>query len=352
MPRGPAPVARVLQQVTATARRHSMFDPRDVVLVACSGGPDSMCLLHALHRLRRLFRIRLAVFHFDHRLRPASSADARYTARQARRLGVPFHLREAHDRPGEGQAPEAWARLARYAALHTAAQEAGATRAALGHSLDDQAETVLLGLLRGGGLDSVAGMPPVGSVPPMGFPVVRPLIEVSRQETEAFCRALRLRPRRDPMNADRRYLRARIRHDVLPLLEEAVDRGVRDTLARTAENVRGDTDYLDSVASAAARGATTIGEGEVRLDAAALAALPEPIAVRVVRQALRVAAASGGEWWSDVRAAHLHAILDLARRRGARAVDLPGGLLAARTKEYVRISRASPESRRSRRGTS
>jgi tRNA(Ile)-lysidine synthase len=352
MPRGPAPVARVLQQVTATARRHAMFEPGDVVLVACSGGPDSICLLHCLHRLRRLLRIRLAVFHFDHRLRPGSSADARYVARQAERLGLPFHLREAHDAPHDGQSPEAWARLARYAALHSAAGDGGANRAALGHTLDDQAETVLLGLLRGGGLDAVAGMPPVGSLPPLGFPAARPLIETSREETEAFCRSLRLRPRRDPMNADRRYLRPRMRHDVLPLLEERVDRGVRATLARTAENVRADAGYLDSVASSAAREVTSVGEDEVRLGADALAELPEPIAARVVRQALRVAAASGGEWWADVRAAHVRAILELARRRGGRAVDLPGGLLAARTKEYVRISRASPESRRRRRGTS
>jgi tRNA(Ile)-lysidine synthase len=352
MPRGPAPVARVLQQVTSTARRLGMFEAGDLVLVACSGGPDSMCLLHALDRLRRLFRIHLAVFHFDHRLRPDSGADGRYTARQAERLGLPFHLREAHDAPREGQAPEAWARLARYAALHSVAEEAGATRAAIGHTLDDQAETVLLGLLRGGGLDAVAGMPPVGSLPPLGFPAVRPLIEVLREETEAFCRSLRLRPRRDPMNEDRRYLRARMRHDVLPLLEERVDRGVRATLARTAENVRADAGYLDSVASAAAREVTSVGEDEVRLDAAALAVLPEPVAARVVRQALRLAAASSGEWWSDVRTAHVRAVLDLARRRGGRGVDLPGGLLAARTKGYVRISRASPESRRRRRGTS
>jgi tRNA(Ile)-lysidine synthase len=344
-------VSRVLQRATSTARDHGMFEPGDLVLVACSGGPDSLCLLHALHRLRRLFRIRLAVFHFDHRLRPDSANDARYVARQADRLGVELHLREAHDAPREGQSPEAWARLARYSALHSAAADAGATRAALGHTLDDQAETVLLGLLRGGGLEAAAGMPALGSLPPLGFPACRPLIEVTREETEAFCRSLRLRPRRDPMNADRRYLRARIRLDVVPLLEERVDRGVRATLARTAQHVRADADYLESVASRAAREVIVVGD-DVRLDAEALAGLPEPIAARVVRQAIRVAAAAGGEWSSDVTAAHVRSVSDLARRRGARNVDLPDGLLAARTKGYVRISRASPESGDRRRGRS
>lgn len=352
MPRGPAPVARVLQRATATARAHGMFEPGDLVLVACSGGPDSMCLLHALHRLRRLLRIRLAVFHFDHRLRADSASDARYVARQADRLGVPFHLRRADDAPRVGQSPEAWARLARYSALHSAAADAGATRAALGHTLDDQAETVLLGLLRGGGLEAAGGMPVVGSLPPLGFPACRPLIEVSREETESFCRSLGLRPRRDPMNTDRRYLRARIRHDVLPLLEQRVDRGVRTTLARTAEHVRADAEYLESLASGAAREVTVVGDEEVSLDAEALTRLPEPIAARVVRQALRVAAAAGGEWPSDVTAAHVRSVSDLAGRRGTGSVDLPGGLLAARTKGYVRISRASPESRGRRRGRS
>jgi tRNA(Ile)-lysidine synthase len=345
MPRGPAPVARVLQRAAATARRHEMFEPGDLVIVACSGGPDSMCLLHALHRLRRLFRIRLHVFHFDHRLRPDSAADARYVSRQAERLGVPIEVRAADDSPGEGRSPEAWARLARYSALQEAATEAGATRAAVGHNLDDQAETVLLGLLRGGGLDAAAGMPAVATLPPLGFPACRPLLEVTREETEAFCRSLRLRPRRDPMNADRRFLRARLRHDVLPLLEERVDRGVRAALARTAENLRADAEYMDSVASLAAREITAVGEEVLRLHAERLAALPEPIAARVVRQALRVAAAAGGEWASDVTSAHVRAVLDLAERRGRRRVDLPSGLLAARTKEYVRISRASPERR-------
>jgi tRNA(Ile)-lysidine synthase len=351
MPRGPAPVARVLQRVTDTVRSHDMFRPGDVVLVACSGGPDSICLLHALHRLRRLFRIRLQVFHFDHRLRPDSEADGRYVGRQAHRLRVPFHLRAADDAPREGQSPEAWARLARYSALQEVATETGATRAAVGHTLDDQAETVLLGLLRGGGLDAAAGMPAVASLPPLGFPASRPLLEVTREETEGFCRSLRLRPRRDPMNADRRFLRARLRHDVLPLLEERVDRGIRATLARTAEHVRADAEYLDALASMASREVTSVGEDDLRLDADALAALPEPIASRVVRQALRVAAAAGGEWPSDVTAAHVRAVLSLAERRGPRRVDLPAGLLAARAKEYVRISRASPGSDRRTRGT-
>jgi tRNA(Ile)-lysidine synthase len=243
---------------------------------------------------------------------------------------------------------EAWARLARYGALSESAGQVGADRAALGHTLDDQAETVLLGLVRGGGLDAVAGMEPVATVPPMGFPAARPLLDTTRAETEAFCRSLRLRPREDPMNRDPRFLRARLRHDVLPLLEERVERGVRATLARTAENVRADARYLDAMASDAARGLITVAEEEIRVDADGMAALPRPIAARVAKQALRLGQVLGGAWEPEPGSAHVLGILDLASGRPGRSLDLPGGLLAVRARGYLRLSRASPGSAGSR----
>lgn len=334
----PRVVARVLQALVTTARRQDMFPAGETVVVGCSGGPDSMCLLHALHRLRRLFRIRLAVFHFDHRLRPGSDRDAAYVSRQAGRLGLPYRGAEASDRPQRGASVEAWARLARYAALTQAAGELDAGRVALGHTVDDQAETVLLGLARGGGLDAVAGMPPVTSIPPLGVTGVRPLIETTGEETRAFCRALRLRPRSDPTNRDPRFLRNRIRLEVLPVLEAALGRNLRATLARTAELVRGDAEFLDALASEAAARTTVVGDDEVRLDADRLSALPRPLGARVVRAALRVAAAMGGEWEPEAGSAHVLGLLDLASGGTGRRLDLPGDLMAERVKGYVRIS--------------
>jgi tRNA(Ile)-lysidine synthase len=339
----PPAVARVLERVRATAKLHGLFDPGTTVLVACSGGPDSTCLLHSLARLRRLFRIRLAVFHFDHRLRPDSARDAAYVRAQAKRLHLPFLLREAAGRPDRGQSVEAWARLARYGALTEAAVQAAADRAALGHTQDDQAETVLLGLVRGGGLEGVAGMSPMAKLPPLGLTAVRPLLGTTRDEVEAFCRALHLRPRRDPTNRDPRFLRNRLRQEVLPVMEEHLDRNLKGTLARTAEHVRADSAFLESLASEAARRVITVREDEIRLDASGLAALPAPVGARVVRQALRLAAAAGGEWGPDPGAAHVRGVLELAGGRPGRRLDLPGGLLAARTKEYIRVARASLE---------
>lgn len=345
----PPAVARVLERVTATARRFEMFEPGETVIVACSGGPDSICLLHALHRLRRLLRIKLVVFHFDHRLRKDSAADGAYVGGQAERLGLPFVLREALDAPRRGQSVEAWARLARYAALTAAATDVEAGRAALGHTLDDQAETVLLGLTRGGGLEALAGMPPVASLPPLAFPATRPLIETTRAEVEAFCRSSRLRPREDPTNRDPRFLRNRIRHKVLPLMERELDRDLRATLARTAENVRGDVEYLEALASAAAQKVVEVRDEEIRLSAEELAALPAPISARVVRQAIRLARAVWGEWVADATAVHIGSVVELASGRPGRAVDLPGDLVAERRRGYVRLSRSSPERRKGER---
>src|SRR5690348_14720045 len=143
MSRPPA-VARVLQRVVAFARTHQLFEPGRPVVVAVSGGADSLCLLHSLVQVRRLLRVHPVCFHFDHRLRSDSGADARYVRGQAERLGVPFVLRMAEGARARGESPEAWARTVRYEALFRVVEETEASAAAVGHTADDQAETVLL----------------------------------------------------------------------------------------------------------------------------------------------------------------------------------------------------------------
>ncbi|MDP9341337.1 MAG: tRNA lysidine(34) synthetase TilS [Actinomycetota bacterium] len=327
--RRPPAVARVLERVTATVREHHMLMPGDRVLVALSGGPDSTCLLHALHRLRRLFRIRLEVFHFDHRLRPDSGKDAAYARRQAERLRLPFHLRTAEDRPDRGESVEAWARAVRLGALAGVLRDAPATRAATGHTLDDQAETVLLALTRGGGLGSVAGIRPAEG------PMVRPLIDVTREEVEAFVRALRLRPRIDPTNRDLGIPRNAIRHTVLPAMERALGREVKHPIARSAALLRTDADELARQSEAAARELLEEVPDGFTLPAAELASLPRAVAGRVARLGLIALHVAPQE-------DHVAAILDLAAGVPGRRRNLAEGLLAVREKEYVRVARTSP----------
>jgi tRNA(Ile)-lysidine synthase len=327
---GPA-VSRVLERVTGTVRRHRMMKPGDRVLVAVSGGPDSSCLLHALHRLRRLLEIQLTVFHFDHRLRPGSAEDAGHVSELARSLGLELVLRQAADAPARGDSVEDWAHRAREAALLESLEEVGARRAATGHTLDDQAETVLLALIRGGGLSAVAG------IRPMSGSVVRPLIDLTRDEVLAFCRQLDLRPRFDPTNEDQRLLRNAIRHSVIPAMERAAGREIRETVARTAGLLREDADYLEEVGDRALARLTREGADPPRLPARDLTALPRPIAGRAVRRLMR---ALGVDLPTTEQ---VEAILDLAAGRPGRRRSLPQGLLAVRDREYVRLSRPSPE---------
>lgn len=342
MPRRPPAVAKVLERVTKTAREHHLFAPGDLILVSCSGGPDSVCLLYSLWYLRRLFRIRLAVFHFDHKLRPDSAKDAVYVRRLAERLKLAFHLRVASDRPERGVSVEAWATARRSAASNDVRREIGAETTAEGHTLDDQAETVLLNLIRGSGLEGMAGIDPG---PGERARIVQPLLDVARDEVEAFCGALHLRPRRDPMNEDRRYLRAAIRHEVLPALEAKTGRGVTRSIVRTADLLRADRDELNAAAVAAYREIENERRGEVRFDARKLTGLPPPVASRVIR--LAVYDALSGDWTAPWSKEAIQAVLDLAEGRPGRRRDLPEGLKAVREKGYVRVTRSSPDPRES-----
>jgi tRNA(Ile)-lysidine synthase len=336
--RRPPAVARVLERVTKTVREHDMFSAGDLVLVSVSGGPDSVCLLYSLWHLRRLFKIRLAVFHFDHGLREGSADDAAYVRRLSARLRVPFHMRVAQDRPRKGQSVEAWARLRRLAAMNDVRKELGGVMAE-GHTLDDQAETVLLNIVRGTGLEGIVGIDP-GSGAHSRW--VQPLIRVERNEVEAFCGALHLRPRHDPMNEDRRFLRAAIRHDVLPALERATGRGVKGAIVRTSENLRSDRDEL---AFQAIRVYERIVRGErgrdVRFLVSELRDLPTAVASRVIRFAVYNAMSS--DWAAPWSKEAIEAVLDLAAGRPGRRRDLPNGMKAWRDKQYVHIARPSPE---------
>jgi tRNA(Ile)-lysidine synthetase-like protein len=338
VPRRPPAVARVLERVTTTAREHEMFGPGDLVLVSCSGGPDSVCLLYSLWHLRRLFSIRLAVFHFDHKLRSESAKDTAYVKNVARRLNLPLRVREADDAPLKGESIEAWAREARQTAARAAAEDIGATRIAEGHTVDDQAETVLMAAIKGSGLHGLVGILP--NQGPKATRRVQPLIDVSRDDVEGFCRALGLRPRRDPTNADTNLLRNAIRLEGIPALERATGREIRAPLARIADEIRPIfwERPRDSRSPLPENSSVRFQRGEwVDLSVRFLEERSSSDAVRLVRG-----------WLKEVRLPvskeAIDAVLDLAKGRSGRKRDLPRGLKAVRDKEYVRVSRSSPPS--------
>ena len=331
MSRRPPAVARVLERVTKTAREHEMFVPGDLVLVSCSGGPDSTCLLYSLWHLRRLFRIRLAVFHFDHRLRPDSAKDAAYVRALAVRLKLPFHLRVAEDAPIKGESVEAWGFMARSHARTGVAAEIGAGKIARALTLDDRAEWVLVCLLSGAGPLGMAGQSPHREAD------VHPLFDVRRDEVLAFCRALHLKPRWDPMNEDVSKLRAAIRQKVLPVMEEVRRGGARKAIARTADQLR-----MIEPLIRREMGSRTAGsdrwDGGFRFP---IHRIHEPAYEFIDRMNLASEFRYLGHRLVE---SDVEAVIDLARGRPGRRRDLSGGLKAIREKEYVRVSRPGASS--------
>lgn len=296
--------------------------PQDsLVLVACSGGADSLALAAALAFTAPRTGLRGGLVTVDHQLQPGSAERARQVVAEAARLG----LRPAEVLTvtvGTEGGPEAAARQARYQALAEVADRLQAAAVLLGHTRDDQAETVLLGLARGSGPRSLSGMAATAGR------YRRPLLDLPRATTVAACRALDLTPWDDPHNEDPRYTRVRVRRKVMPVLEEELGPGVAEALARTARMAREDADALDEWAESAYRNCalSDIG-GSVTLAVPALEKLPDAVRRRVLRRAAIAAGAPSGA----LSATHVLAVDRLVTRwRGQKAVDLPGGLSAVR----------------------
>lgn len=314
--------------------------PKDgCVLVACSGGADSLALLAATVFEARKAPFRVIGATVDHGLQEGSAARTARVVEQMAALGVDetAAIRVTVD-PGP-RGIEAGAREARYAALGQMAQHFGATYVLLGHTLDDQAETVLLGLTHGSGPRSLQGMRSQfylsGQSGYQAGPMfVRPLLELTREQTEAACRAEGIEWWTDPHNSDPRFVRARIRHAVMPLLERELGPGIAETLARTAALAREDVAALDALAEDWLQELRD-GEG---LDTGALETLDHAVKTRVVRLAALEAGAIASELTFD----HINAVADLAWGvSDHRQIRLPGHVTAYREGSSLRF-RATP----------
>ncbi|MDX3001123.1 tRNA lysidine(34) synthetase TilS [Kribbella solani] len=297
------------------------------VLVACSGGTDSLALAAATAFEAPKLGLRAGAVIVDHGLQADSAHIAATAAEQCRTLGLdPVQVRPVT--VGTEGGPEGAARTARYDALRDAADELAADVVLLAHTRDDQAETVLLGLGRGSGARSLAGMAPAVGL------LRRPLLDVPRATTAAACIASGLRPWHDPHNDDPQYTRVRVRHEVLPILEEALGPGVVEALARTAGLLRADADALDQLAADVAETALSRAEGEVRGDLGVLAGEPTAVRTRVLRQA----ALEAGCRATDLTAGHVAAVDALVTDwRGQRWIDLPQGVRAVRKGGFIAL---------------
>lgn len=321
-------VVTVLDKVRRMIRRYRMLDDGDLVVVAVSGGPDSLALLHVLRLLRASTypRLRLHVAHLNHRLRgEESDADEEFVRQVAEQLDLPVTTarvdvaaRAEHQRRNV----EEVGREMRYQFLRDVARDLGAQRIATGHTLTDQAETVLLRLIRGTGGDGLSAIHPV-----VDDLIIRPLLGVRREETRAFCQQLGIAVREDRTNFDLALTRNRIRLEVLPLLSQ-LNPQVVDALGRVAENLRLDEEYLDQLVRSVWSEVAVRAERErVALSVERLNALHPALRRRLIRRT--VAELRGHS--RRLTQAHYTAVDSLlVDGRSGRQIELPHGVRVRR----------------------
>jgi tRNA(Ile)-lysidine synthase len=312
----------------------------DAVVLAVSGGADSMALLHGVAALAPDLALSIHVAHFNHRLRPEAGADAAFVAAACRGFGFPFHTDQGD--PGalaarDGLSPEDAARRLRYAFLLRVAETAGAAALATGHTLDDQAETVLLRLLRGSGLAGLAAIPPVRRE--RALRIVRPLIDTTHEEAVAYLQGAGAHWREDATNRDLHIMRNRVRRVLLPTLE-GYNPGVRRTLARTAALLRDDAAAIEALAAAQIADAISGESGIVSVSRQRFAALLPAVQRRVVREAVRRAAGNS----RGLQFVHIAGARELILHGAAGSwVPLPGGLRATSVADGAEIGPAPPD---------
>ncbi len=311
----------MLEQVASTISRYSMLAPGDRVIVAVSGGPDSVCLLHVLRGLEIPV---VGVAHVNHKLRgEASEEDERFVAGMAREMGLRFHSTVAVCSAGN---LEQTARRARRDFFHDLIRQGLADRIALGHTRDDQAETVLFRMLRGSGLAGLAGILPVTAEG-----LMRPLLGVTRSEVETFLRERGIPWREDSSNREPRFARNRIRHELLPRLKQDWNPRLTEALAHLADLAYEEERWWAAEIARLAKRMLVTSPGAVEVSVRDLAGLPRAVARRLVRHAIRLVKGN----LHGIQFGHIENVLELPESGGE--AQFPG-IHAIRSFDWVRLA--------------
>ncbi len=331
-------VQRAFDHARARPESHAWFQrhPAPVVL-AVSGGPDSLCLADAVLAQAGALGLAPTIAHLDHGLRgEAGRADAEFTRAFAESRSAAF-ISERADVAGLASATrvsiEVAARRARYDFLARAAQATSASLIALAHHADDQAETVLLRLIRGAGITGLRGMQPLSPHPSApGLYLIRPLLQVTRAEVTAYCAARQLQPRHDETNESADHLRNRVRHELLPLLEQ-YNPGIRAVLARLAETAAADAEIIDHAAQQAFAQALTgdmglPGSSRLTFDRRAWQALPAGLQRATLRRAIQIVCGD----LTDLKLAAIDEARDVLNS------DARAGIIALRADARIEVS--------------
>lgn len=343
MKQGSQQAEPIVRAVAKYAAAHTMWQPGARLVVAVSGGPDSIALLHILHRLAPAQALALHVLHVDHGLRPDAAADAAWVAQQAHSWGVPCTVVACNVQPlvSTYGGVEAAARALRYAAMRDLALELDATAVMTAHTADDQAETVLMRLLRGSGLTELAGMRPrlafdqwhgIGvsatvPSPTVGPALVRPMLQVAREMVVAYCEAHMLDPRYDSSNLSPQYLRNRVRGHIIPQLK-AYNSHIIATLGRTARICAEEDAFLVELVDAQWHRVAKVGDQHITIEQSPFLELHAALRRRLLRRSVAEIAP-----YVALGADHLDRMMERAHIQQGK-LQLPGGV-------WMRVSRGA-----------
>lgn len=311
-----------------------MLQKGDKVLVGLSGGPDSVTLLHVLYNLKNEYSLTILIAHLDHRFRGEESrADRKFCEELAKKYSLEIVWEEI-DVPRiskeKGISPEEAARFERYGFFKRIAKERGVDKIAVGHTRDDQAETVLMRIIRGAGMKGMGGISPVKDI--QGFKIIRPLIEISRKEVEAFISETGLNFRKDSSNEKAIFTRNRIRLELIPLIEKDFNSNIKEVLANMAENLQAENEFLIKYANRKFKSMSKIKQGEIHIDIKKFKKQPSAIRKRILRAALE-------EFKGDLRKLtyqHWKEMEELINNRPVNSiVNLPAGISVAKDRTNI-----------------
>ncbi|OGN94603.1 MAG: tRNA lysidine(34) synthetase TilS [Chloroflexi bacterium RBG_13_51_18] len=320
-------ISNLEQKVLACLREKKLVSPGERLIVAVSGGPDSVCLLSILSVLRGELGIELHIAHLNHQLRGKDSeADAKYVAGLAKRLAIPATIASRDVKSYQQQrrlSLEEAAREVRYDFLAAVAKEAGAHKVAVGHTSDDHIETLLMHLIRGSGTRGLRGLTPLAELKVSGgsLAIIRPLLCLSRQDTVVYCRARRLKPRLDASNLSLEPLRNQVRRRLIPVLHK-YNPQVDIALLRLSRTASDDLDFIENEARRLMKNIIMVGKSSVVIDKKGFLVLHPALQ----RQLLRISIESLLGSLKDIEAGHIEDIIEALDKPAGKVIGLPFGI--------------------------
>lgn len=328
----------ITKKFVDTICRFKLLDFKESLLLGVSGGADSLAMLFLFAELRKVWGVKVYVAHLDHGLRKDSGRDLSFVKEICSRLGIPFYGQRVQlkGRFKKGSLEEN-CRLARQEFLMRIAKGIGAKAIALGHTRDDQAETVLMHLLRGSGLLGLAGILPKRTL--YGFKFIRPLIEIERREIEAYLKRLKVKPREDATNKEQRFFRNRIRHDLLPRLKKYYNPKVKGLLADSAQIYAADYDYILARAAKEFKRCAVTASNGLRIDLWRFRRLHPSLQKMILRLAIEKIKGNTRR----LTFGHWKEIEDLVlNRRTDSIVDLPQGISVRKGADFLALHLRKP----------